>query len=193
MHCLTEVAIYSCITSSAAVASHQTENGAKTHTPHWQQSYVHPEGPALSRCCRITAVEPIGTTQDWKCSPSLPLRPRGYVARTSAAPPPQAGTHNCPYICYKMASRKTRGLIYKDGSGVFQASLQWGGWRLRGRLWADVSLMNSPQNYAKRNVNDIFISNWWKKNSLEFRRENFSHSNKTREMFWTYISTVSCC
>lgn len=92
----------------------------------------------------------------------------GQVARTSAAPPPQAGTHNCPYICYKVASRKTRGLIHKGVKRGFRClqgffEVGGGGWRLRGRAWADVSLMNSPQNYAKRYVNDICISNWWKK------------------------------
>lgn len=51
--------------------------------------------------------------------------------------------------------------------------------REEGRGQADVA-MKGLQNYAKRNGNDICISNWWekKKNSLALRHENILHESK---------------
>lgn len=62
--------------------------------------------------------------QDWKCSPSLaPWLPCDYMVRNSltVAPPPQARTHNCPYVFYKAASRTKLKLI-AEGQTTVQVS-----------------------------------------------------------------------
>lgn len=116
-------AIYSRITSSVVVTFHQTENWAKTDNPplaaithaSWKSSSFQ----VLQNCSCWTE----RTVQDWNCSPSLAPRPCEYMARNSltVAPPPQAGTHNCPYIFYKAASRTKLRLI-AEGQTMVQVS-----------------------------------------------------------------------